>query len=150
MRATGVNCGGHFGAVRAGCSGNWLSGVGAPVYFASVVGDVSTLLVPAGSTCSSVAFKGAITNAPIGFVGLGARLVVYANPTGLGQGGVQSVTDLCQFNPNAAGGGTGTATCSTTTPISIGANDQLAICFQASYSTPPNTRASWNVRCIAP
>ena len=122
----------------------------APVYFASVVGDVSTLLVPAGSTCSSVAFKGAITNAPIGFVGLGARLVVYANPTGLGQGGVQSVTDLCQFNPNAAGGGTGTATCSTTTPISIGANDQLAICFQASYSTPPNTRASWNVRCIAP
>jgi hypothetical protein len=127
-----------------------LMGTTAPVFFESSVGDVSTLLVPAGSSCSRIALSAAVTNPPIGFAGLGARLVTYSNPTGLGKGGTQSVTTLCEFNPNAAGGGTGKGTCNVVVDKAIAATDQLAICFHASYATPPITRAAWNLRCVNP
>ncbi len=120
-----------------------------PLYFGSGIGDVSNLLIPAGTSCSSIAFEFAIGIAPAPFSNLSVELVRYDSPTGLGLGGTQSAQTICEFNPNGAGGSTGSATCSGTATVAITPDDQLAVCFRASYATPPHTRAAWSVRCTA-
>lgn len=134
-----------------GASTCWsLSGTNtAPVSSSSGWGDLSTLYVPAGTSCSSMSFIGTVSTVPSGFVGLGAMLVVYKNATALGTGGVGNWYSLCEFNPNAAGGGTGSGVCTGTVNTPISPNDQLAICLRASYATPPQTRAAWSLRCTA-
>ena len=126
-----------------------VSGISAPVFSSSGVNSTD-VLSPAGSTCSSVSFHAALTTAPGAFTGLSGSLLIYRGATSLGNGGTVSVVDLCNFNPNAAGGAVGSALCSSTTAVTISAADQLAVCFRATFSTPPATKMAWNVRCLAP
>ncbi|NOT85460.1 MAG: collagen-like protein [Methylococcaceae bacterium] len=127
-----------------------ISGISAPAYSSSGPADLTNLLVPAGSSCSAVAFNGTVSTVPAPWSDLGAYIYLYSNPTGLGIGGTSTWSRFCDFNPTGSGGGTGTGICSGTVSVNITADTQIAVCFRADYATPPATRMAWNVRCTAP
>jgi hypothetical protein len=138
-----------------GASSCWpVSGVFAgstpPVTSASGFGSITTISVPAGSTCSSISIQAALTVAPGAFTNASARLARLSGATGLGSGGTVSGVNLCDFNTTLGGGGAGSTSCQATVPVTIAAGDQLAFCIVASGSTPPQTQAAWSVRCLAP
>jgi hypothetical protein len=59
---------------------------------------------------------------------------------------------VCDFNPGAAGGASGTNTCSATVAVSFAVGDTIAACLRWSGSTsaPPHTFVKWTFVCTAP
>lgn len=103
---------------------------------------LATLLVPAGSSCSSIHFTGALTffaaTSP-----MSVQLAVYKNATRLGGGGAYTFLPLCTFST--------TELCTNTSTVDVTENDQLAICFVSpSQPHPTQPRVAWSARCLAP
>lgn len=107
-------------------------------------------MIPVSSPCKTLEGFGALSVIPGGFTDNALEVVVHSAPTSLNSGGTYTPYQLCDFNPGGAGGATGTGTCSGSASVTINAGDEIAVCMQAVYATPPHSAMAWTITCTNP